>query len=1059
MNPPARSLLILATRALLIASIAGGCGAAYKAGEASMAAPEASPRASYASEEMGMPAPPPQPMAAPGGEAKIAESSAEEKPADKDGKADAGKGGPAKPAPTTWKRSQLAAHSVKVDVGDNESLPVRSMQAKVTLDGFMARVVLDMVVKNNGPRQYEGTLKLRLPTGSSPYYFAFGQDAVAIASDAAPAFFTPERVRTMGADPIEIRNDRQSLWMGVNEARMVPKEKAALAYTSTVRRQVDPALLEWSGPAIFNARVFPLVPNKNHRIVLGYDVPLTRIGEDLEYTFDLPDNVGSKAIDIAVAPPQGAAVESTPAVKPFEDKVRKFYRYDDPAGKTVTLRLKKPAPAFVVGSDAPTGSYFAADVTPQIPATAAAKGRDTALFMVDTSLSSNPDRFNVWIELLRSVLENNQDTIKRFNVMFFNIEQSFYKPSFVTNDATNRLDVLNFANTLALEGATDIGAALVRATRAPADGAANWDVFLLSDGSATWGESDAFTMVRRLEKTAVGSIYAYQTGMAGTDSDALSLLARETGGAVFSVMGSSEVKQASTAHRNRPLRLVSASVADGSDVIFAGRPRFIYPGQTLRVVGRGTPAANATLEMKLDAGGGEQTVKVPLGQPITSPLAVRAYGQVATAHIEELAPVTEAMSKAYSIHFRVPGKTSSLLMLESEADYQRFGIVPEDFAKTIKSAQASRIVEDSLDLAAKAIGNPKAAFLRWFDTLPTMASVSFFPHPAFRPALERMPESSFRVDAAPLEVKQRTKVSLPKNIVDLLATHKLDYDVISGEAERRRSAAGPADALKALSSLVEENPGDAVLARDVGISAMSFGLSADAFHLFRRVANSRPYEPQTYRAMGQALTRMGQADLAIAYFEVALAGRWDGRFGDFRKIVAVEYFDLLQQITSGKMKTSVPDFAKQRLPEVAREVQIDSADIVVMITWNTDGTDVDLHVTEPGGETCFYGNRNTRMGGKLTQDVTQGYGPEMYVLKNAQSGQYLVQAKYFASDRNRASTRTKVSVVVIEDYGTQAQRMSERVVTLAYDKDMHDLFKIGRKATNGAKKPVLQMAE
>lgn len=1014
-----------------------------------------------------MPAPPPPPQAA-GSPADDAEKEkkADEAPAKtpeagpaapggaKDAKADPGKGAQ-KPA-TTWKRSQLAAHSVKVEVGDNESLPVRSMQAKVTLDGFMARVVLDFVVKNNGPRQYEGTLKLRLPTGSSPYYFAFGQDAVAIAGDAAPAFFTPERVRTMGADPIEIRNDRQSLWQGVKEARMVPKEKAALAYTSTVRRQVDPALLEWSGPSIFNARVFPLVPNKNHRIVLGYDVPLTRIGEDLEYTFDLPENVTSKAIDIALTPPQGATVETTPPTKPFDDKARKFFRYDDPASKTITIRMKKPAPTYVVGTDGPTGSYFAADVTPQIPASSAAKGRDAALFLVDTSLSSNPDRFNVWLELLRSVLESNQDTIKQFNVLFFNIEQSFYKPTFVANDATNRQDVLAFANTLALEGATDVGAALVRASRAPAGGASSWDVFLLSDGSATWGESDAFTMVRRLEKTAVGSIYAYQTGMAGTDTDALSLLTRETGGALFSVTGSAEVSKAATAHRNRPLRLVSASVADGSDVLFAGRPRFIYPGQTLRVVGRGAPAANAALELKLDAGGGEQSVKVPLGQPISSPLAVRAYGQVATAHIEELAPVTEAMSKAYSIHFRVPGKTASLLMLETEADYQRFGIVPEDFAKTIKSAQASRVVEDSLALAASAIGNPKAAFMRWFDSLPTTTSVSFAVPPAFRQALDRMPETSFRVDAVPLEIKQRAKSSLPKNIVDLLATHKLEYDLISAEADRRRASAGPADALKALSSLVEENPGDAVLARDVGISAMSFGLSADAFHLFRRVANSRPYEPQTYRAMGQALTRLGQADLAIAYFEVALGGRWDSRFGDFRKIVAVEYFDLLQRIASGKMKSSVPEFVKQRLPEVAREVQIDTADIVVMITWNTDGTDVDLHVTEPSGETCYYGNRATRMGGRLTQDVTQGYGPEMYVLKKAQNGQYLVQAKYFASDRNRASTRTKVSVIVIEDYGTQAQRMSERVVTLAYDKDMHDLFKIGRTSTGP--KPKLEMA-
>jgi tetratricopeptide (TPR) repeat protein len=265
------------------------------------------------------------------------------------------------------------------------------------------------------------------------------------------------------------------------------------------------------------------------------------------------------------------------------------------------------------------------------------------------------------------------------------------------------------------------------------------------------------------------------------------------------------------------------------------------------------------------------------------------------------------------------------------------------------------------------------------------------------------------------------------------------------------------DGLKAWSSLVEENPGDAVLARDVGLSAMSYGLPADAFHLFRRVANSRPYEPQTYRAMAQSLMRLGQSDLAIAYFEVALAGQWDGRFGDFKKIVAVDYVDLLQRIVSGKFTSTIADYAKQRLPQVAKEVQIDRADVVVMITWNTDATDVDLHVTEPNGETCFYGNRQTSSGGRITQDVTQGYGPEMYVLKNAQAGSYNVQAKYFASDRNRASTRTKVSVTVIEDYGTQSMRLYERVVTLAYDKDMHDLFKIERKA--GAKaKPALEMA-
>ena len=61
-------------------------------------------------------------------------------------------------------------------------------------------------------------------------------------------------------------------------ARMVPREKASHAYTETVRRAVDPALLEWSGAGIFRERVYPLLKDKLHRIVVGYEVNLLPVG-------------------------------------------------------------------------------------------------------------------------------------------------------------------------------------------------------------------------------------------------------------------------------------------------------------------------------------------------------------------------------------------------------------------------------------------------------------------------------------------------------------------------------------------------------------------------------------------------------------------------------------------------------------------------------------------------------------------------------------------------------------------------------------------------------------
>jgi uncharacterized protein YfaP (DUF2135 family) len=85
-----------------------------------------------------------------------------------------------------------------------------------------------------------------------------------------------------------------------------------------------------------------------------------------------------------------------------------------------------------------------------------------------------------------------------------------------------------------------------------------------------------------------------------------------------------------------------------------------------------------------------------------------------------------------------------------------------------------------------------------------------------------------------------------------------------------------------------------------------------------------------------------------------------------------------------------------------------------------------------------------RDGGALTRDVTQGYGPEMYVLKHAPRGLYNVRAHYYASDRNRASARSKVYVTTFEDWGTPKERVSEKVVTLDYGKEWHDIATLKR---------------
>lgn len=953
-----------------------------------------------------------------------------------------GKPGAPKPAEAreTWKRSQIVPNSSRVMVGDHEELALRAMQTRVTIDGFRARVVIDYLYANERDHQLEGTFQLRLPEDASPYYFAFGETSYeASAGKPKQPMIIAASDGELANDPRQIRDQRRAAWREPREARMVPREKAAFAYGQTVRRRIDPAIVEWAGAGVFSARVFPLAPRRLHRIVIGYDVDLTRIGNDLEYRLDLPEQAPVAVVDISVA---DARATIAPEVASSVAGGRRRFHLENPRDHAIAVRLANPGAPLLVGTDPATGTYFATRVVPALPQ-AGATPSDTAVFLVDTSLSSNPDRFHIWLELLRAILEHNRDSLKRFAVVFFSVDAHWWRPSFVDNTPDSVAELEAFAQTLALEGATDLGAALGEAVHPGwLETAARPDLFLLSDGAATWGESDLHALGKRLD--GAGSLFAYQTGLAGTDTGTLVHLARETGGAVFSVTGAAEIAAAATAHRARAWRLVGVEVTGASDVLVAGNPTALYPGQAMLVVGRGAIAAGADLALTVEQDGHRRVIKTPLAAPLASPLAPRAYGQIATAHLEELEAATGGEARAYATHFRIAGRTCSLLMLDTEQDYERFGIRPDADAYVVQASPAAARFANALRETYATLGNPKAAFLALLGRLEHNPDVKIQIPASYRTAIEQIPEASFAVPSAPLATQLRATSPLGRELAAQLARHDLDYDAITAEADARRAHGAPADALKTLSSLVEENPGDAVLARDVGFSAMDLGLFAQAFHLFRRVAEARPHEPETYRAMAQALARMGNLDLALAYYEIPLMGQWGPRFGDLRKIVELDYLHFLRGLTRGNAPASVRDYGRARLDALAAQVGLGRADIVVTITWNTDNTDVDLHVIEPSGEECFFRHRDTRSGGSLTQDVTQGYGPEMYVLRDAPGGNYEIRAHYYASDHNRASARTKVHATVFEDWGTKSEKVTEKVVTLEIGKESHAIATLER---------------
>ena len=71
------------------------------------------------------------------------------------------------------------------------------------------------------------------------------------------------------------------------EAELLDAEKARKIYEDIVRRQIDPALLEYYGTALFKARIFPIEPHSTKRVKISYREILTRDNGTIAYQYPL----------------------------------------------------------------------------------------------------------------------------------------------------------------------------------------------------------------------------------------------------------------------------------------------------------------------------------------------------------------------------------------------------------------------------------------------------------------------------------------------------------------------------------------------------------------------------------------------------------------------------------------------------------------------------------------------------------------------------------------------------------------------------------------------------
>jgi uncharacterized protein YfaP (DUF2135 family) len=100
------------------------------------------------------------------------------------------------------------------------------------------------------------------------------------------------------------------------------------------------------------------------------------------------------------------------------------------------------------------------------------------------------------------------------------------------------------------------------------------------------------------------------------------------------------------------------------------------------------------------------------------------------------------------------------------------------------------------------------------------------------------------------------------------------------------------------------------------------------------------------------------------------------------------------------------------------------AKLRVVLSWDTDGTDLDLHVVSPDGQHVFYGNRAVANGGALDVDVTTGFGPEIYANPTPTKGVYHVYVNYYGAGEGRQDVTTaQVAIVTQEGTGSEKREI------------------------------------
>ncbi len=446
-------------------------------------------------------------------------------------------------------------------------LTIRYHRVTVTIENQVATTRVDQVFLNEHDWEAEGTYIFPLPPGATVSRFTMWVDG----------------------EPIE--------------AEILPAEEARAIYEDIVRRRRDPALLEYVGRDVVQARIFPIPPGGERRIQLEYTQVLPLEGGMVRYVYPLnTERFSARPLEeVAIRVDIRSSVSLKAVYSPtHQDQVyidREEYRATVSYEETNVRPDRDFQLVYTVGEEEvgltlltyrepPDDGFFLLLVAPPLKAERV-QSKDV-LLVLDISGSMQGEKIAQAKDALVYVLEhlNPED---RFNVIAFSTGVRSWARGL--RPASEAREARQWVERLEATGGTDIHSALLEAL-AQADRERPTVLIFLTDGQPTEGVVEIDQILKAVRETAPKNVRLFPFGV-GDDVNTVLLdsLAQEHRGAPAYVRPGERIDEAVAAFYAKvqaPV-LTDISLDFGNVIVEDVYPRSLpdlFAGTQLILVGR-----------------------------------------------------------------------------------------------------------------------------------------------------------------------------------------------------------------------------------------------------------------------------------------------------------------------------------------------------------------------------------------------------------------------------------------------------------------------------------------